>query len=312
MQIMSIHIGLNEVDPKEYGGWRGPLRSCEADALAMKDLAIRQGMAEPICLLTAAATYARVMDELKKAAASLRRSDYLLLTFAGHGASYKEIPSYLPGQPPPSSPSEEGHDDLRDEDDGRDEAWCLYDSYLLDDELHDAFLDFAPGVCICVVSDSCFSGTVTRGDKGQGAAAPVMRAAAGPVEAPPSWIERRVPPRRADMLYRHHFRSKYASRTAAVASTRARRAEAHIVLLAACQDDQTASEGPEHGLFTEQLLAVWDGGTFTGSHRELVDAVAKNMANRKKSKQKPNLYITGAPNPDFQDTTPFRGMRPRS
>ena len=31
-RAMSLHIGLNAVDPKHYGGWSGPLAACEFDA----------------------------------------------------------------------------------------------------------------------------------------------------------------------------------------------------------------------------------------------------------------------------------------
>ena len=29
---VSVHIGINEVDPAHYGGWTGALNACEADA----------------------------------------------------------------------------------------------------------------------------------------------------------------------------------------------------------------------------------------------------------------------------------------
>ena len=31
-QAISIHVGLNEVDPKHYQGWNGELVACEFDA----------------------------------------------------------------------------------------------------------------------------------------------------------------------------------------------------------------------------------------------------------------------------------------
>ncbi len=31
-RAMSLHIGLNRVDPKHYGGWSGPLAACECYA----------------------------------------------------------------------------------------------------------------------------------------------------------------------------------------------------------------------------------------------------------------------------------------
>ena len=38
-QGLSLHIGLNEVDPVHYGGWKGTLRGCENDARDMAALA---------------------------------------------------------------------------------------------------------------------------------------------------------------------------------------------------------------------------------------------------------------------------------
>ena len=36
---MSLHIGVNSVNPDHYGGWSGPLNACEADAEDLMSLA---------------------------------------------------------------------------------------------------------------------------------------------------------------------------------------------------------------------------------------------------------------------------------
>ena len=36
----SLHIGLNFVDPKKYGGWDGMLAGCVNDANAMQEVAV--------------------------------------------------------------------------------------------------------------------------------------------------------------------------------------------------------------------------------------------------------------------------------
>jgi len=36
---ISLHIGLNRVDPAHYAGWNGALSACEADANSMEALA---------------------------------------------------------------------------------------------------------------------------------------------------------------------------------------------------------------------------------------------------------------------------------
>ena len=38
-KALSLHIGLNAVDPKAYAGWSGPLAACEFDANDMAALA---------------------------------------------------------------------------------------------------------------------------------------------------------------------------------------------------------------------------------------------------------------------------------
>jgi len=37
---ISLHIGLNAVDPKHYQGWDGVLQACELDAKDMAAIAI--------------------------------------------------------------------------------------------------------------------------------------------------------------------------------------------------------------------------------------------------------------------------------
>jgi hypothetical protein len=301
MQSMSVHIGLDQVDPQEYGGWRGDLTACEADARAMAALAEAQGIATRVLLLTGEATYARVMAELERAAAVLRHDDYLLLTFAGHGASFDDIPIQVaPTAATPAATDEGDAGNAGDELDGRDEAWCLYDTYVLDDELHDYFCKIAPGVRVCVVSDSCFSGTVTRGSKFV-ERMPGRRPGVTRNREPADGRERRVAPRLADALYRRHFLTKYLPRSLAVHASRGSRPGAHIMLLAGCQDDQTAVEGDGHGRFTEQLLRTWNGGSYQGSHPQFIEQIKAAMPIR----QQPGLFVCGEPSVTFLSHRPF-------
>ena len=48
---MSLHIGLNAVDPAHYNGWDGALTACEFDANDMESLAQSRGF-ETTKLLT--------------------------------------------------------------------------------------------------------------------------------------------------------------------------------------------------------------------------------------------------------------------
>jgi hypothetical protein len=137
----SIHIGLNRVDPAAYNGWDGALGGCVNDANSMRDIAASLGYAHRL-LLNEQATSLRVLEEISGAARSLAGGDILLVTYSGHGGQV--------------------YDTGGDEDDNMDETWVLYDREVVDDELAALWSQFAEGVRIVVLSDSCHSGTVAK------------------------------------------------------------------------------------------------------------------------------------------------------
>ena len=140
-QGISLHVGLNAVRARSYGGWDGPLAACEFDANDMAAIAAAQGMKSTV-LLTKQATRAKVLATMRAAAKALKPGGFFFLTYSGHG-----------GQVPDAN---------GDERDRKDETWCLYDGQLVDDELYFELSRFSAGVRVLVLSDSCHSGTVTR------------------------------------------------------------------------------------------------------------------------------------------------------
>src|SRR5215510_7754233 len=114
---ISIHIGLNRVDPSSYNGWSGELAGCVNDAQAMQSIARSCGYNSTL-LLNEQATSAHVITAIGKAAQQLAPGDILLLTYSGHGGQVPDVTGGEPG------------------DQGLDETWVLYDRMLLDDELY--------------------------------------------------------------------------------------------------------------------------------------------------------------------------------
>ena len=114
-KALSLHLGLNAVDPVHYGGWSGELAACERDATDMAALAKVQKM-KPTVLLTRSATRAKTIAALNAAAKVLKKGDLFFLTYSGHGGQVRDVTGEEP--------------------DKRDETWCLYDSQLIDDELY--------------------------------------------------------------------------------------------------------------------------------------------------------------------------------
>lgn len=139
-QGTSLHVGLNNVSPTAYQG-ATPLSGCINDANDMRQIALAQG-SQTHALTDESATADAVIDMLSVWAQRMRTGDLMLVTYSGHGGSII--------------------DHNGDKEDSRDETWCLYDRMLLDDELAAIWAQFARGVRIFVLSDSCHSGTVLR------------------------------------------------------------------------------------------------------------------------------------------------------
>lgn len=279
-QGISLHIGVNRVDPQHYDGWSGPLVACEADAEDMQALADSRGF-ESSKLLTAEATRDAVIDGIRSAAARLGGGDIFFLTYSGHGGRVPDMNG--------------------DEDDLKDETWCLYDGQLIDDELWELWHDFAEGARILVLSDSCHSGTAVR--------APVstremeeLRSAAAEVGASPGG---------------NGFRYRYMPREAALATYRKNRGfydglarklpdepsevKASVRLISGCQDEQYSLDGDFNGLFTGKLKRVWNDGAFEGDYARFHHEILRRMP----ATQSPNHFQVGREDPSFDAQTPF-------
>jgi metacaspase-1 len=271
----TLSIGLNAVDPEHYAGWSGVLNACEADAHDMMGIADSQGF-KGTMLLTRAATRKSVVTGVTSAAAKLKKGDIFLLTYSGHG-----------GQVP---------DTNGDESDAQDETWCLYDGELIDDELDALFAKFAPGVRILVFSDSCHSGTVTREAFLRGTPFEYPRDASG---APMKY--RFMPPEVALRTYREN-KKFYTQLARPFAGTKApATVKASVLLFSGCQDNQTSADGTYNGLFTANLLRVWNNGRFKGDYTRFHRDILRRMP----PDQSPNLYKTGTADPVFLAQRPF-------
>lgn len=272
---LALTIGLNSVDPKHYGGWSGDLMACEADAHDMADIARTQGF-NVTTLLTKDATRQRVTEAIRDAAKKLQPGDIFMLSYSGHG-----------GQVP---------DRNSDEKDMIDETWCLYDGQLIDDENNALFSEFAQGVRILVFSDSCHSGSVTKAayyHKEMN-----MRATNVDIHQ----TRYRFMP--TDMAYRtYHLNREFYDQILKRPDLREseNKVKASTILISGCQDNQLSADGTFNGLFTSQLLAVWQEGAFDGNYRQFRREIVKRMP----PDQTPQFYLTGQYSPNFVKQKPF-------
>jgi hypothetical protein len=273
---VSLHIGLNRVDPAHYQGWDGALTACEFDANDMRAIAERQGF-EPRSLLTQEATSDAVLTAIERAAGELGQGDLFLCTYSGHG-----------GQVP---------DRNGDEEDRSDETWVAYDRQIVDDELYALWDKFAPGTRLFVLSDSCHSGTVVRDIEAE-VPEPVSTTERAAAESP---RHKALPRDVMIATYRANARLYDAIQERLPGAEQADPA-ATVLLISGCRDDQLSLDGFSNGLFTENLRAVWDDGAWAGGgHAQFREAIRARMP----AKQQPNYFRVGAANPGFEEQKPF-------
>ncbi len=265
---LSLHIGLNYVNPEHYDGWDGELVACEFDAKDMQELAQNRGFKTKI-LLREKATAKAVSDAITKAAEILVAGDIFLVTYSGHG-----------GQVPDLNGDEGRYGDSNDH---MDETWCLFDREHIDDERAALWARFKKGVRIVVLSDSCHSGSTTR-------ARPTSRRGR----------MRKMPGYKADSVYKKN-KSLYDAIQFGLKGTEQELIKASVLLISGCMDQQLSLDGDRNGLFTETLKAVWNNGAFRGGYGDLRDQIAAQMP----EDQTPVFFPTGEKNRAFEREQPF-------
>ncbi|MBN1479689.1 caspase family protein [candidate division KSB1 bacterium] len=132
----ALCVGIND-----YAGFVNDLKGCVNDANDWGTILEYAGF-EVDKVFDAQATKSTVLSTFDHLITSAKAGDEIVFTYSGHGTSVA--------------------DRSGDEIDGYDEALVLRDGTVLDDELRTILQKADPGVHITIVSDSCFSGTVTR------------------------------------------------------------------------------------------------------------------------------------------------------
>jgi len=265
---LSLHLGVNRVDPSHYGGfgggeqggWEGALAACEQDAIDLEALCRAQGFTTATLLAEAASTQA-VTDAVQERAASLTVGDMFILTFSGYGG---EVP------------------DRNSEQHWRERTWALYDRQMPEDELISLLGSFRPNVRVLVVDDSSSSGTVRRdvfSDTDLPLGDDIRRT-------------RDLPPDVAQQTYRNH-RALYDDIQSSCSSGEEAVIQAALMIMAGYSENQFGADDGHNGLFTETALRVWDDGRFEGDHRAFVDDIAGRMP----PTQTPVLTLRGSGEP---------------
>ncbi len=132
----ALCVGINN-----YPGTSNDLQGCVNDANDWSALLTGLGFTTSL-LLDAQATRQAIKTGLAGLVATAGEGDVLVFTYSGHGTQVVDTSG--------------------DEADAYDEAIYVYDGTILDDDLRDIIDGMDPKATLVVISDSCFSGTVTR------------------------------------------------------------------------------------------------------------------------------------------------------
>lgn len=277
-QAISLHVGINEVDPDHYAGWDGALVACENDARSMAEIARRQGFTGQT-LMTRDATREAVVGQIRAAAAALEPGGMFFLSVACHGGQITDF-----------------NRDERPDAQGRfkDETLLLYDFQIIDDELYSLWCNFKPGVRILMVSDCCHSGTNIRAAPPTGAPQPRIR------QIPRAYAMRTL--EQNLQAYRDYAQQFDQVREDILHNPLSTPLKASVLSLSGCLDHQVAMDGDQNGAFTEALLKVWNKGQFSGDYQGFRRQIDRSMGD---PDQTPKLTATGAVDAGFAAQLPF-------
>jgi hypothetical protein len=250
MATKALCIGIND-----YPGTDNDLSGCVNDAHDWAEELQRRGFTVSQ-LIDKDARRAAIIKALGELIDGAANGDSLVITYSGHG-------TWVP-------------DASGDEPDGRDEALCPHDlaskGPLLDDDLHTLFARRAAGVRIVLISDSCHSGSVTRGEEADiDPGMPRVR-----FMPPQCWMKGPLP--------------RAALRDAAPRGgfTRA----GGDLLLAGCQDEEyswdTSFRGRPNGAFTYYALKSLHEAN-PGNYQQWFDAIRKYLPSTRLP-QSPQLF----------------------
>ena len=132
----AVCVGINN-----YPGIFNDLKGCVNDANDWTALLKGFGFSVST-ILDSKATISTVKAALQGLIDSTNAGDVAVLTYSGHGTQVT--------------------DRSGDESDPYDEAICLYDGNVIDDDLRVILNGIHPQATLVIISDSCFSGSVTR------------------------------------------------------------------------------------------------------------------------------------------------------
>lgn len=251
MKAYSLHIGINNVDEGFYGEDNvTPLKGCINDMIEMQKLASRIGYTTHT-LQDKEATQQNILNKITELGNQAGNDGILLVTYAGHGAPL----------------SEEQGTSNDDETTGKDQALVTYDSFLVDDLINQTLAQLPEGLRVVFVSDSCFSGTITR--------------------FVPDFTSKFQRKRLVNFESVKAVLKRNGLTLDELLKKTPAEPKASIILLSACTDNQFAFESNNQGLFTVRLLETYEELKKVGNRNINYEQLKDLILNKIEDRQQP-------------------------
>lgn len=136
---LAVQFNVSKIDPAVYGD-DGHLPGVELDRRNWREFLTRQGFS--ILHDIPNTSKRQFADSIRTLADRAVAGDVVVIQHSGHGSQLR--------------------DQNGDESDGQDEVLCLFDGTLVDDVVFGLLATFRPGVHVCLITDTCHSGTMYR------------------------------------------------------------------------------------------------------------------------------------------------------
>jgi hypothetical protein len=333
----ALAIGLNRVDPAHYGGWDGQLWGCEPDAKDMRKIAADQGF-QSTTLLTEQATRRQVLDKLADLAGKLKSGDLLVVSYSGHGG---QVPD-TNGDESDGLDETWCLYDGQLIDDELYGAWKQFKEgvriLVFCDSCHSGTAIKVTRADLespsperreqlqkeslahrvpkhvdrgAVFESRAFRNAVeerpdlrTRVERlPRSSAAPDEPAVPLPVEDEDIVVCRAMPYNAMWETYQQN-QADYDKWGKAAPKETNEDVVAAVILIAGCEDPQFSADLGHHGLFTWELLQVWDNGNFTGDYEKFRDEI-KSRVVQENPDQEPFLFTVGHATAAFVQQQPY-------
>lgn len=298
---ISLHIGVNSLDPNHYTSEFGKLFGCHKDARQMANIARNHHfeVSENHILLDNDAVIGKVRNGvpdpdtkfskiIEKAITELVEGDIFLFTFSGHGSEINDPTGIEPS--------------------GKNQTLCFFDRQMIDNELAQYWIRFKPGVRIIFIADSCHSGTLAENLQERsvevGKQDQEIRLRTLPLTLSDEIVEAH------QEIYQPIFETFENNKT-----ENQRKVEAYLISMTACQDTQKARDSSENGLFTGVLKSIVNSGISQTNYGDFFEMTKQRTIERValldpiNGRQEPNLLFLGHQEDEgfkkFQQQKPF-------